>query len=174
MKPRQSTIALAVVFCLGCAVGVFAGKGGKVSSDLYRGQNPQSASEALLKEAHLMAGNGTWENIAVGQILYLSGQESEAEAIFDGLKKRKGSEWIRIGRIYYRAGHWDKAKDAFERVVAAAPEDADWLAEIGAYYNLQGDRDRAEELFDRSFAEEPKNLYNTLKAAGSYVGVEER
>jgi hypothetical protein len=30
---------------------------------------------------------------------------------------------------------------------------------------------KAEELFGRSFAGDPENLYNTVKAAGSYVKV---
>lgn len=172
--PRPYLVCL-TLFLLGCAFGAWAAKSGsKVTPDHYRGQAPEAASKALLDAARVQAERGTWENIAVGQILYLSGDKDAAEEIFNNLKKRKSSEWIRIGRIYYRAGDWDKARDAFERVVSASPDDADWMAEIGAYYNLQGDRQRAEALFDMSFKEEPKNLYNTLKAAGSYVGVEER
>ena len=60
---------------------------------------------------------------------------------------------------------------AFDKVLQLAPDDEDWLAEIGAYYNLKGDRAKAEELFARSFKTESNNVYNTAKAAGSYVGV---
>jgi tetratricopeptide (TPR) repeat protein len=69
------------------------------------------------------------------------------------------------------AGEWDKARPLFDKVVGMAPKDADWLAEIGSYYNLKGDRAHAEELFARSLAEDPENVYNTTKMAGSYIGV---
>jgi tetratricopeptide (TPR) repeat protein len=88
--------------------------------------------------------------------------------------KAEAGDWIRAGRLYYQAGEWDKAKSAFDKVVAMKPKDEDWLAEIGAYYNLQGDREKAEELFQRSFSLDPQSLNNLLTAAGSYVGVTPR
>ena len=85
----------------------------------------------------------------------------------------EAGDWIRAGRTYYQAGEWDKAKSAFDKVIAMAPKDEDWQAEIGAYYNLQGDREKAEELFQRSFAS-GRSLNNVLNVAGSYVGVAPR
>lgn len=135
---------------------------------------PEAAAQMLLDTALEQAGKGTWERIAVGQIHYLNGDKERAEEIFASIKKKEDADWMRIGRVYYRAGDWEKAKEAFDTVMRMAPKDEDWIAEIGAYYNLQGDREKAEELFDRSFGMDPDNLYNTLKAAGSYIGIEER
>ena len=77
------------------------------------------------------------------------------------------------GGFFPAKGEWDKARSAFDTVIAMKPKDADWLAEIGAYHNLQGDREKAEELFQRSFAA-GNSLNNVLNVAGSYVGVTPR
>lgn len=182
MKFIKSLINLPCIFALsvGLSFGLFfsetaeAGKNDKVKPDLFLEQSSEDAAANLLEKALIQAENGSWERIAVAQIHYLSGDKERGEEIFAGIKKKKAGDWIRMGRIYYRAGDWEKARAAFEQVVERAPKDEDWLAEIGAYYNLQGDRAKAEELFARSFKLDPDNLYNTLKAAGSYVGVVER
>lgn len=174
LTPRSAVLAALTLLLLGAAAGVLADKV-KVDSSLYRDKAPEAASASLLSAARsLVDEEGSWEKIAVGQILYLSGDQAEAEALWDSIRKPEPGDWIRIGRIYYRAGEWDKARGMFDRVLNAKPKDEDWLAEIGMYYNLQGDRTTAEALFDRSFREDPKNLYNILKAAGSYVGIQER
>ena len=132
-------------------------------------------TEALLATAKQQAEAGSWENIHLARVYYLSGKKDEAESIIKSvlLKDSKAGEWIRIGRIYYQAGEWDKARESFENVINLAPKDEDWLAEIGAYYNLQGGREKAEELFGRSI-ERGSHLKNTLAIAGSYIGVEPR
>lgn len=174
MRIIPSLVILTAVFSLGLAVGVEAGKNDEVSSDLYLNQEPAVAADRLLDVALDQAEKGSWERIAVGQIHYLRGEKEKALAIFDGIRKKKAADWMRIGRIYYRAGDWELAQQTFDKVLDMAPKDEDWMAEIGAYYNLKGDRKRAEQLFNRSFERDANNLYNTLKAAGSYVGVEER
>ena len=175
LTTRTATLAALTLLLVGVAAGVLADKA-KIDPSFYRDKEPEAAAASLLTAARTMYDDedGSWEMIALGQILYLSGREADAEALWDSIPKPKPGDWIRIGRVYYRAGEWDKAKEYFDRVVDAKPKDEDWLAEIGMYYNLQGDRETAESLFDRSFREDPKNLYNTLKAAGSYLGVEER
>lgn len=175
MKPMQC-LGWTAVFALGTLFGmsVDAGKNHHVDTSMYRNQEPAAAADNLLGMALKQAEKGTWERIAVGQIHYLSGDKDKAEEIFASIKKKDSGDWMRIGRIYYRAGEWEKAQEIFERVLDESPKDEDWLAEIGAYYNLKGDRATAESLFDRSFRLDPDNLYNTLSAAGSYVGVEER
>lgn len=164
----------AVLFILGLAIGVEAGKDDEVDVSHFRGHGPERAAQNLLDIALNQAGKGSWERIAVARIHYLSGDRERGQEMIDGITKRDASDWMRIGRLYWQADEWDRAKDAFERVLEDKPKDEDWLAEIGAYYNLKGDRAKAEELFDRSFREDADNLYNTLSAAGSYLGVEER
>lgn len=170
---RSLICAIVATFLLGVVVGAWAAKK-SIDPGLYAGKQPKEAAAALLPIAKQQAEKGSWENIFVGRVYYLSGQKAEGQAIFDavtGGKKVEGGDWFRIGKVYYEAGEWDKARAAFEKVVQMSPDDADWLAEIGAYYNLKGDRAKAEELFGRSFKLDSNSVYNTAKAAGSYVGV---
>ncbi|HEV8580431.1 MAG TPA: tetratricopeptide repeat protein [Thermoanaerobaculia bacterium] len=170
---RKSIGVIAATFLLGTVVGAWAAKK-MIDPGVYIGKPPQEAALALLPFAKQSAENGSWENIFVGRVYYLSGHKAEGQAIFDTItsgKKVEGGDWFRIGKIYFEAGEWDKAKAAFDKVVQKDSDDADWLAEIGAYYNLKGDRAKAEELFGRSFKLDSNNSYNTAKAAGSYVGV---
>ncbi|MEM9554564.1 MAG: tetratricopeptide repeat protein [Acidobacteriota bacterium] len=171
---RSTPVRLALVFALGLCAGLAVAKGPKIDASFFRGQAPEAAAESLLRAALSEAGDGTWERIAVAEVYHRSGDVERAEEILDGITKRDKSDWMRIGRLYYRGGDWEKARAAFDEVLDRAPKDEDWLAEIGMYYNLQGDRETAETLFERSFAEDPRHLYNTLKAAGSYLGVDDR
>jgi tetratricopeptide (TPR) repeat protein len=170
---KGSMSVIAVTFLLGAAVGAWAAKK-TIDPGAYTGKPPKEAAAALLAIAKQQAGDGSWENIFVGRAHYLAGQKAEGQAIFDavtGGRKVEAGDWFRIGKVYFEAGEWDKARAAFDEVLKRKPNDEDWLAEIGAYYNLKGDRAKAEELFGRSFKEDSDNVYNTAKAAGSYVGV---
>ena len=168
---RLISVALALV--LGLFVGVTIAKKNSIDPSTYAGGTPEAAADGLLKIAREQAGDGSWQNIYVSRIYYISGRKEEGKAIMDQAiaKKATAGDWIRIGRVYFEAGDWDSAKEAFEKVVTMEPNEEDWLAEIGAYFNLQGDRERAEELFKRSFELEPDHLKNTLAVAGSYLGV---
>jgi tetratricopeptide (TPR) repeat protein len=172
MKAARVGLA-AGLLVLGFASGLVAAKL-KVTPSAFSGRSPEEAAAALLTTAEPLAEDGSWELIFVGRTRYLSGDKAGGRAIFDRLvggSKVEAGDVVRVARVYWEAGEWDLARPLFDRVVALAPKDADWLAEIGAYYNLKGDRAHAEELFARSLAEDPSNLYNTVKMAGSYVGV---
>lgn len=172
---RTKTIFMALgLFLLGFCIGLEARKNDEVDPSLFRGQTAERAAANLLEVAMNQAGKGSWERIAVARLHYLSGDKERAQEVFDSIRKKDASDWIRIGRVHWQAGDWAEAKAAFEKVIAMKPKDEDWLAEIGAYYNLEGERAKAEELFERSFREDADNLYNTLSAAGSYIGLEER
>lgn len=170
---KRTLALLSFVFALGIAVGALA-RGMKVDPSTYHGKSKQDAAKALLEVARKQAGDGSWENIAVGRTYYLGGMKSEGQAIFDGLKKKEPSDWMRIARVYREAKEWDKAKDAFDRALAGEPKNAGWLAEVGAFYNLRGDRAKAEELFDKSYQYKSDEVWFTVNMAGSYVGVEPR
>lgn len=174
MKTKR-TLALAVTFLLGTVVGAAAARKMAIDPALYAGKDKKAAGTALLQAARdLSDQEKSWERIALGRAYYLGGMKAEGQAIFDevtGSKKAEGGDWIRVGRVYYEAGDWDKAKAAFEKALALEPNDAPWMAEIGAYYNVKGERARAEELFGKSFSLEPGEVWNTTKAAGSYLGV---
>lgn len=174
MSRSRSRIALATaIFLAGAALGAFASSKVKVDASYWSGKTPAQSADALLAAARTLAGDGSYENIAVARVLYLSGHKAEGQAILDRVLagKVKDGDLIRAARLYRDAGEWERAKPLFDRVVAMAPKDEDWLAEIGADYLLAGDRARAEELFARSFAQDPSNLSNTLTAAGAYLGI---
>ena len=160
------------LFLLGAVAG-WAGSKVKIDASAYSGKPPAAAAEALLQPAQTLAEDGSFENIALGRVHYLSGHKPEGQALFDRYlgAKAKSGDYMRVARIYLEAKEWDKAKPMLDKVVALDPKDEDFLAEVGAYYNLHGDRAHAEQLFAESLAQDPANLYNTLKIAGSYVGV---
>ena len=175
MRRSSLMIVVVLVFLVGAALGVAVAKKITIAPGAYVGKSLEEASDALLSVARTMAGGGSWENIHVARVYYLSGRKEEGQAILNRVLNgdAEAGDWIRAGRLYYQAGEWDKARSAFDEVVAMEPKDEDWLAEIGAYYNLQGDREKAEELFQRSFSS-GKSLNNVLNIAGSYVGVTPR
>lgn len=169
---------IAVAFSFGALAGVALAKkkGPTLDPGVYVGQTADAAADALLALAEDLAGQGSYENIHLARVCYLSGRKDKARAILDRVlsnSKVTPGDWIRVGRIYQQAGEWNEAREVFDRVLSLAPEDEDWLAEIGAYYNLAGDRERAEELFNRSFSK-GTGLKNVLAIAGSYVDVAPR
>lgn len=171
---RRAWIGAALVFFLGAASGFAAAKV-KVTPASFSGKTQQEAATALLDAGHTLAGSGSWERIFVGRTRYLGGDKAAGQAAFDQIldsSKAEGGDYVRVARVYWEAGEWDKARPLFDKVLALEPKDADWLAEIGAYYNLKGDRAHAEQLFARSLAEDPANVYNVTKMAGSYIGVQ--
>jgi len=174
MPTTRRCLALVAVFALGAAAGALAAKKGLLTPALFQGREPAAAADQLLGAARTLAEAGSYENIAVARVYYLSGRKADGQAILDRVMagKIKDSDIIRVARVYREAGEWDKAKPLFDRVLQMAPEDEDWLAEIGAWYLLAGDRAKAEDLFARSFARDPDNLYNTLRVAGAFLGLE--
>lgn len=165
-------MTLAVVFVFGIAIGAYGAKKG-FDSSIYRGKDKKEAGKALLVLAEKQAGKGSWERIGVGRVYYLGGMKAEGQRIFDDVtaKKPEPTDWWRIGRVYWEAGEWDKAREAFEKSLARNASDDKGLAELGAYYLLKGDREKAEELFDRSMSLESGEVWNTSMIAGGYLGV---
>lgn len=168
MEIRSIAVA-GILFVSGIAVGYAAQK---IDPALYHGKPKPDAAKALLEAARAQAGDGSWERIAIGRIYYLGGSKSEGQAVFDDIlsKKHAASDVFRIARVYRESGDWPKAKSLFDRYVSENPDDAQELAEVGAYYLINGDRDTAENLFDRSF-KRSSELWATVAAAGAYLGV---
>jgi len=168
---KQSIIALLLVFTLGIAVGAAMARG--FDTGVYHGKQPKEAGRVLLELGRKQAGKGTWERIGIGRVYYLAGMKPEGQAIFDEVTAHKpeSTDWWRIGRVYWEAGEWDKARATFEKSLAMNSKDDKGLAELGAYYMLKGDRAKAEELFDRSYAIESGEVWNTAMIAGGYLGV---
>lgn len=174
MKKSVTSTVVALIFALGFAFGAFAAKKRGVDNAAWQGASPQEAAARLLDLAVVFAEGGSWENIHLARIYYLSGDKQKGEAIMNRFSQGEVGDLIRVGRVYAQAGEWHKARPLFDQVIAMEPRDEDWLIEIGAYYNLNGDRDYAEQLFQRGFKESPRSLKNTLTAAGSYLGLQPR
>ena len=162
-----------LVFLAGLTVGVAWGKGVKVPSSLYEGKSAKEAGAALLTTAEGQAGSGSWELIGVGRVYYLSGDKLKGQQLFDRVLSAKPAkdDRQRIARVYAEAGEWTKAGPLFKSVADEDPSDDSALAEAGALYNLNGDRTTAETLFKKSFDKKPGDFWNTVNAAGSYLGV---
>ncbi len=170
MKTRLPILAV-VLFVFGVAVGYAGAR--RVDPSTYHAKSKQDAGKALLEQARVQAGGGSWERIAVGRVYYLGGMKAEGQAIFDKVlaKGAESSDYFRVARVYREAGEWPKAKELFDKYVKQNPKDDKGLAEVGAYYLLNGDREGAEQLFDRSFKLESE-LWSTVSAAAGYLGVE--
>lgn len=175
MKSHRTVLLLIATFLTGALVGAAAKKG--VDSSAWEGASPEEAAERLLYAAErLIDEDDSWAEIHYGRVLYLSGEKTRGEAIFNrhSAGKSEAGDLVRIARAYAHGGDWEKAEPLYQRVLEKAPKDEDWLVEAGAFYNLNGDRETAESLFERGFREAPKNFGNILSAAGSYVGVPPR
>ena len=177
---RGVTCAAVCLMCFVAGFGVRGAAQGRrptYSADLFQGKEPAAAAAALLDGALQLAGNGSWERIAVGRAWYLGGDKAKGQQIIDGVtssRRVEGSDWFRIGRTYAEAGEWEKAREAFERFVAANPGDDSGLLEYGAFANVHKDRGKAEEMFARAFKENPREFWHWVNAGGSYLGVPPR
>lgn len=170
----KAIAALAAMFLLGAVAGAFARGAKPIDPSTYRGKSKNDAAKALMELAKAQAGKGSWENLAVARGYYLGGMKSDGAAIIDAVtsaKKVEGSDWMRIGEIYYDANEWQKAKDAFEQAMKLDPKNASFYAEAGAFHNLKGDRAKAEELFDKAFQRQSDEVWRTVDVAGSYLGI---
>ncbi|GAB3105167.1 tetratricopeptide repeat protein [Lysobacter terrae] len=173
MTKRITAAAAAVLFVAGIGVG-YAAQKVRAAPEAYQNKAPRDAAKTLLETAVSQAGkNGSWERIGAGRVYYLGGFKSEGQAIFDALLngKHDDSDVYRIARVYAEAGEWNKAKPLFEQFLAANPDDAKGIAEVGAHYMLQGDRATAERMFARALALEDNDPWMTEHMAGAYLGV---
>lgn len=175
MSRKSTTIALIATFALGLALGTAMAKK-RVDTLLFVGAEPAAAGKALLELAAEQAGKGTWERITVARVHLLAGDVERARAIFAAITSDdpEASDWLRIGGCWAEAGNWEEAKAAFDAALAKKSDNADYLAEIGAYYNLAGERVAAEEMFRSSFDEDSDDPYSTAMIAGSYLGIAPR
>ena len=81
MKPVRMVAATAAA-ALTAALAVAAAKFPVAPSE-YQGVEKARAAQNLLTLARSQAGDGTWERIAVGRVLYLTGKKADGQQIFD-------------------------------------------------------------------------------------------
>jgi hypothetical protein len=107
MSIRRLATAVALVLA-GAAAGAVAAKRILISPTVYQGKEKAQAAAGLLAAARELAADGTYENIAVGRVLYLPGKKDEGRAIFDRVLagKHAAGDVVRVARVYQEAGEW--------------------------------------------------------------------
>jgi tetratricopeptide (TPR) repeat protein len=172
MKTVKILAFATAFFALGFLASSIWAKNLKVDPNTFLGKESKAAAAALLSVAETQAGDGSWELIAVGRLYYLSGDKAKGQIIFDKVAKgAKKDDWERIAKVYMEAGEWDKAEPVLQKVLALEQDDDSSQALLGAFYNLKGQRGKAEELFSKSL-KKGDSVWNTLNAAGSYLGIQ--
>ncbi len=170
MKPRNVLLACAACLLIGASLGLLASDQSGVA--LFAGKSPKEAGQAALAEAEKVAGDGSWENIGVGRVYYLSGDKAKGQALFDKVTKARpqASDWQRIGDVYLEAGEKDKAEAAYQNV-KLEPKDDTGNAELGAAYIRLGKRDKGEEYLGKALSRKPKEVWHYVRAAEAFLGV---
>ena len=176
--PGVAALGLACFVC-GLMVQGTSGKSPKVTfnPDVYRDKDAKVAAISLLETALKLAGDGSWERIAVGRAWYLGGDKAKGQQLFDevtGGKEVGAGDWFRIARAYCEAGDWDKAQRAYDKALAINVDDDSGMIEYGGFANVNHDRAKAEELFGKALAKNPDKFWHYVNAGGSYLGVRPR
>ena len=170
---KRHWIAGVAVSCLmaGVALGVASQR--MAGIDTIRGKPAKEAGLAALTAAEQLAGDGSWERIAVGRVYYLSGDKTRGQAIFDAVTsgKQNGGDWQRIGEVYAAAGDTKQANESFKKMLDLNPKDDTGQAEVGAWYIRTGDRAKGEELFAKAFQRHPDEVWHYVRAAEALLGV---
>ena len=160
--------------CLAYGIGVgLVAKEKPPGMEVIRGKPAKDAGMAALQEAEKLAGGGSWEQLGVARVYYLSGDKAKGQALIDKVlnAKPQGSDWQRAGEIYADAGEPLKAEEAFHKALIAGPKDDTGMAEIGAWYIRTGQRAKGEELFSQALARNPGELWHYVRAAEALLGV---
>jgi len=97
------------VACASLALGVCIGLSAKdklPGFEILQGKPPKEAGVAALQEAEKLAGNGSWELIAIARVYYLSGDHAKAQSLIDRAlsHKPKATDFQRVGEIFAAAG----------------------------------------------------------------------
>jgi tetratricopeptide (TPR) repeat protein len=171
-----NNIRLVGVACASLALGLCIGLSAKEKSpgiELLRGKPPKEAAAAALQQAETLAGNGSWELIAVARVHYLSGDHAKAQSLIDRAlsRKPKATDYQRVGEIFAVAGDNAKAEEYFQRALAADPKDDTGQSEVGAWYIRTGRREQGEELLAKALAKNPEEVWHYVRAAEAYLGI---
>ena len=173
MTPRRLCGLVAAAFLFGIIVGLALAATPALTRAAFADKDPRMAADDVLAVAIGQAGDGTWERLAIARSLYLGGEKDRGQLLIDSVLKGKpeASDLRRALQIYGEAEEWDKALPIADQLVAMAPQDADDLAQAGAWCNVAGQREKAEALFTRALAKGSKDVWVTTMIGGSYLGV---
>jgi tetratricopeptide (TPR) repeat protein len=171
---RNSRVVITALACLLVGFGIgLAAKQKPAGVSVFQGKAPKDAGQAALAEAERLAENGSWEQIGVGRVYYLSGNKAKGQELFDRVtgKKPEGSDWQRIGDIYAEAGENAKAEACYQKALAANQKDDTGQSEIGSWYVRTGHREKGEELFAKALDRNPDDMWHYVRMAEAYLGV---
>jgi tetratricopeptide (TPR) repeat protein len=172
MKTIYAAALAAGCMALGVSIG-FAGKSAEPGIAVIQGKPDKEAGLAALAEAEHLAGNGSWELIAVGRVYYLTGDKAKGQALFDRATAGKPSagDWQRLGEVYAETGETAKAEECFQKMLALDPKDDSGQAEVGAWYIRIGQRAKGEELLGKALQKHPDEIWHYLRASEALLQV---
>jgi len=67
------------------------------------------------------------------------------------------SAWVQLGNLYFDAGQFAKAINAYEKSLALAPGNANVLTDLGVMYRRNGQPEKAIDAFDRAKEADPRH-----------------
>jgi tetratricopeptide (TPR) repeat protein len=172
---KTFSMAAVAVACLtlGIGIGFAAKRPTGPGMEIISGKTPKEAGMAALQEAETLAGEGTWELIAIARVYALSGDKNKGQQLIDKVLAGKNDrgDWQRIGQYYADTGNNAKAEEFFLKTLAADPKDDSGQAEIGAWYIRTGQRAKGEELLAKAFAKHPDEIWHYMRAAEGFLNV---
>lgn len=179
MKNRSSRIAV-VVLLLAVAVPLTqAAKKKDAASEpdprsYFADKDPKAAADALLARGIVAAGDGSYEQIEVARVWYLTGKKDEGRAILERYSKagsKEKGDLYRVAKVYCDAKEWETAKPIFDRVIAIDPEWQKALRTAGACAYWAGDRALAEDYFARAIRAKFDDPWTYSAIAAVYAGI---
>lgn len=172
MNVKATLLIATLNLAVGVGVGMAARQPG-AGMAVIRDRPARDAGLAALAEAERLAGNGSWELIAVGRVYYLSGDKERGQALFDRAVsgKQSSQDYARIGRVYAEAGEDAKATESFQMMLDLDPKDDTTQAAAGSWYLYTGDRARGEELIGKALSKHPNEVYDYVRAAEGLLKV---
>ncbi len=173
MKHVYMAASAAGLMLLGAGIGIAARQQTGPGIQVIQGKPDKEAGLAALAEAEHLAGNGSWELIAVGRVYYLSGDKAKAQSLFDRVTSGKpgSSDWLRLADVYAEVGDTSKADDCFQKALAVDPKDDGVQAQVGAWYIRNGQRPKGEELLGKAFQKNPDEIWHYLRASEALLRV---
>jgi tetratricopeptide (TPR) repeat protein len=140
----------------------------------FAGKEPKAAAEALLARGSVAAGGGSYEQIEIARVSYLSGKKEEGRAVLERYAqpgtKEKG-DLYRIAKVYCEAKEWETARPLFDRVLAIDPEWQKALRTAGACAYWAGDRALAEDYFARAIRAKADDTWTYSAIAAVNAGI---
>ena len=110
----------------------------------------------------------------LARALYRIGEHTEALGLLADIDTPDAPpSWSFVrGLVHFKLEQWSEAEAAFERALAAEPEQADWAAWRARALQAGGDLDGAAEAFERAVALKPDRAAFSVMLARAYLSQE--